>query len=154
MTVSIMQELIALLKGFKPTDYAMPLAVLSGATIGEHTRHTIEMYQCLINGYEKGEVNYEKRKRDPRIEQSLSAAIECMENIILQCNGDDKPMLLCTEEQLIKTSFNREILYCNEHAIHHMALLKVGLMQFEEYRVHENFGVAPSTIKNRESCAL
>jgi hypothetical protein len=37
---------------------------LSSATIGEHTRHVIEMFQCLLNNYESGVVNYDERARD------------------------------------------------------------------------------------------
>jgi hypothetical protein len=33
-------------------EYAKPYLSLSSATIGEHTRHVIEMFQCLLNNYE------------------------------------------------------------------------------------------------------
>ena len=153
MTVSIMQELIGLLRDLKSSDYTLQLPVLSNATIGQHVRHSIEMYQCLLSGYHFGEVEYEKRKRDLVIEESCEYAIDCLQTILDQHQHADKTMQLLCEGETYHSSFNRELLYCNEHAIHHMALLKVGLKEFGDYVVNENFGVAPSTIKNRQQCA-
>ena len=64
--------------------------------------------------------------------------------------GDEK-----NHEIIIKSSVERELVYCLEHAIHHMALIKVAAIdQSIVEKVGANFGVAPSTIRNRsESCA-
>ena len=52
----------------------------------------------------------------------------------------------------MKSSFYRELSYNIEHAIHHMALLKVAVKQTLTYiSLPENFGVASSTIRYRAS---
>ena len=58
-----------------PQAYTAPCAELSNASIGEHTRHVIELYQCLLAGYEKGEVNYDARKRNKLYENDRAEAI-------------------------------------------------------------------------------
>src|SRR5258708_15693117 len=68
-------------------QYKQPSKILFNASIGQHVRHIIELYICLYNGYESGTVNYEKRKRDIRIETDKSFASELMQMI---CNNIDK----------------------------------------------------------------
>ncbi len=63
-------ELIYLLERLDTKSYQQPIASLSNASIGGHTRHIIEMYLCLIEGYKSGIVNYDARKRDKIIELS------------------------------------------------------------------------------------
>ena len=63
-----------------PDDaYKAPCPVLSNATIGQHTRHVIELYLCLIRGYDTEAVSYDKRKRDTRIENEKSFALQQLE---------------------------------------------------------------------------
>jgi hypothetical protein len=56
-----LKELVHLLQQLSNAEYAKPYLSLSSATIGEHTRHVIEMFQCLLNNYESGVVNYDER---------------------------------------------------------------------------------------------
>ena len=44
-------------------------------------------------------------------------------------------------------------MYNLEHAIHHHALIKVGLKIMTKIELPESFGVAPSTIQYRKVCA-
>jgi hypothetical protein len=39
-------------------EYSQPSRILFDATIGQHTRHIIELFLCLEQGYESGVVNY------------------------------------------------------------------------------------------------
>src|SRR5450631_217454 len=67
---------------------------LSGNTIGQHVRHIIEMFQCLENGYQTGEVDYEKRKRDRQIETDKIFAMGLLEEITLQISKENKSLYL------------------------------------------------------------
>ena len=62
-------------------------------------------------------------------------------------------MALINNEDSFATSFTRELFYCDEHTIHHLALIRVGINEIGGYQLNESFGVAPSTIKYRQSCA-
>ena len=44
--------------------YAKPLNILTGRSIGQHIRHIIEFYHCLLSQANKSVVNYDLRKRD------------------------------------------------------------------------------------------
>jgi hypothetical protein len=48
-----LNELNHLLRQLSEKEYSNPCLELSNATIGEHIRHIIEMFQCLENQYEK-----------------------------------------------------------------------------------------------------
>ncbi|MCU0385423.1 MAG: DinB family protein [Flavihumibacter sp.] len=141
-------------------QYTQPCVNLSGATIGQHTRHIIEMYQCLLNGLEARLVNYESRQRDVRIESDKDFAAELLATIEKAVNQPNQSLHLCagfdtnTRELVhLDTNFYREIAYNLEHTIHHMALIKVGLLEISGITIPEGFGVASSTIKYRRSCA-
>ena len=73
---------------------------------------------------------------------------------------NDKKIVLITRDEEGNseenaTSLNRELTYNNEHAIHHMAILRIALMQESmNVSISENFGVANSTIKYREAVCV
>jgi hypothetical protein len=147
----------------KLTDeqYIYPSQVLSNATIGQHVRHIIEMFICLEDGYDSGVVNYEKRKRDIKIETEKTFAASLLKKICTGLSKENKPMVLeatynedNNEPILFSTNFYREVAYNLEHTIHHMALIKVGIREVNAaIEIPEEFGVAASTIKYRKECA-
>jgi hypothetical protein len=52
----------------------------------------------------------------------------------------------------IKSSLERELAYNIEHAIHHMAIIKIALKTlFPKVKLADNFGVAYSTVRYQES---
>jgi uncharacterized damage-inducible protein DinB len=143
-----------------PDQYRCPCKNLSGNSIGQHVRHIIEMFQCLDNGYQSGEVDYEKRKRDRQIETDKTFAMGLLEEITLQISKENKSLYLLTyydefqaEPEKISTNYFREIAYNLEHTIHHMALIRVGLRELGDVPVDDSYGVASSTLKYRKQCA-
>jgi hypothetical protein len=55
------------------------------------------------------------------------------------------------QNNLVNTSFERELVYCLDHAIHHQALIKIGLKEQElSHLVSQDFGVAYSTLRYRK----
>ena len=152
-----LDELSDLLKQLSNENYISPCYGLSNATIGEHTRHIIEMFQCLNIQYENGIVNYDLRKRDYLIQTDTNFAEKSIKEIISTLDKKNKNLQLQQivdgEELLIETNYNRELLYNLEHCIHHQALIKVALLQSESITVDANFGVARSTIEYRNQCA-
>src|SRR5450432_2402418 len=141
-------------------QYNYPCKNLSGNTIGQHVRHIIEMFQCLDTGYQIGEVDYEKRKRDIQIETDKFFATGLLKDIVQQISKGNKSLSLLTyyddlqvEPEKISSNYFREIAYNLEHTIHHMALIRVGLRELGDVHVDDSYGVAPSTLKYRQQCA-
>ena len=152
-----LNELVSLLNQLSNDDFKTPCKALSNSTIGEHTRHIIEMFQCLENQYESGVVNYDKRNRDYKIQSDTDFAVQCIAVVKNQLEKENKKIMLqqivdC-EELYIESNYFRELLYNLEHCIHHQALIKVAVLQCEHLQIDDDFGVARSTIEYRKQCA-
>lgn len=152
-----LNELVSLVSQLSDDDFTSPCKGLSNATIGEHTRHIIEMFQCLENQYESGVVNYDKRNRNFKIQSETAYALQCLYDIKNQLEKENKKIVLEQivdgEELHIESNYFRELLYNLEHCIHHQALIKVAVLQLEHLQIDEDFGVARSTIEYRKQCA-
>ncbi len=141
-------------------QYAASSRSLFNATIGQHVRHIVELFQCLENGYESGLVNYEKRKRDKQIETDKDLAIFLLHEIGNNLLKADKKLHLemsyddlSNETVTVESNYYREVVYNLEHTVHHMALIRVGVTELSDIVLLDGFGVATSTIKHRETCA-
>jgi hypothetical protein len=138
-------------------SYTDPCEALSQATIGQHTRHIIELYECLQTGYPSGAINYDSRKRNPLYENDIAAAIEVIREIQKNLEQPDKQLnIFCGTDDnsvCIESNYYREVLYNLEHCIHHQALIKVALLTLKNINIAEGFGVAPSTLQYRQECA-
>lgn len=162
--IANLREIKTFLNKLTNEQYVYPCDSLSGASIGQHVRHILEFYLCLLKGVHHGEINYDQRERDILLETDLNFAINKLDIMVSNISilpssmhiqlignyGDEE-----NHEIIIQSSVERELVYCLEHAIHHMALIKVAAIdQSIIEKVGANFGVAPSTIRNRsESCA-
>ncbi len=156
----VFSQLTTTLQLLKQVHYSQPCEALSQATIGQHTRHIIEMFQCLLVGYETGVVNYEKRKRDHLVETDKDTAVHQLREINEALGKANKNLVMeasyredSSELISIHTNFHREVAYNLEHTIHHMALIKVGVLQLTDIVLPAGFGVASSTTKYRQECA-
>ena len=77
-----LNELLELIHQLSDEDYTKPCEALSNATIGEHTRHIIEMFQCLENQYVNGVVDYDKRERNLQIQTEAKIASNAIVTIM------------------------------------------------------------------------
>lgn len=161
----VLNDLKHYLSVIDPVDYQSQLSLLSGSTIGQHTRHIIEFYNCLIEQSIAGKdavINYAKRRRDYLIESQPEHALSIVNEICEKLNELDESqdcMLDCAEHGqvglLVRSTVGRELIYNIEHTIHHLAIVKIALKSIVPYfELPEHFGVAPSTIRHRlEACA-
>lgn len=151
-----LNELVDLLSQVSNSEYSNQCAALSNSTIGEHSRHIIEMFQCLEKNYDSGIVNYDKRERNILIQTDTNFAISQIRNIQNSLDKENKKMqlqqIIDGEEIFVESNYLRELLYNLEHCIHHQALIKVAVLQNPTILVAENFGVARSTIEYRKQC--
>lgn len=141
-------------------DFRKPSPALSNATIGQHLRHTLEFFVCLEQGYENGIVNYDKRQHDKAIENDKFVALGTINKVLDFVNQKpaDKRMVMevgymhdSDECVLVETNFMRELTYNIEHAVHHMAIMKIGIREVApDTVIPKSFGVAVSTLRYRE----
>ncbi|MGB3079955.1 MAG: hypothetical protein WBB31_12800 [Saprospiraceae bacterium] len=161
----VLNDLRYYLEVIDPVSYQVPLELLSGSTIGQHTRHIIEFYTCLLEqsaGQTDPVINYAQRRRDHQIESQPDHAIGLVNILCTRLNdlvADQNCFLDCTEHGqenlLVSSTIGRELVYNIEHTIHHLAIVKIALKATHpKIALPEHFGVAPSTIRHRqEACA-
>jgi len=152
-----LHELKKVIEQLTNEDYTKPIDSLSGATIGEHSRHIIELFQSVVNAYETGHLNYDHRERNKLIQTNNELAISMIEKVINSIENPNKKLELehniSGNVIVIETNYFREMLYNLEHCIHHQALIKVAVLQINYIEINENVGVAPSNIEYRKQCA-
>lgn len=153
----VLLELTELLEQLSIDEYTEKIPLLSNSSIGEHTRHIIELFLQLYKGYEGALVNYDERERDLLLQTNIDYAIDSLANIIAKLCMPNKNLtiesLYANDGQGVKSNFQRELMYNVEHCIHHQAIIKVALQVLGSKVVNENFGVAKSTIAYRIQCA-
>jgi len=160
--INRLSELKSLIDFINESDFFKSDEMLSGSTIGEHIRHIIEFYQCIVNESSSGKIHYDGRKRDRRIETDKDFAKRTIDEVISGMHNVrlDHPIIVQASHMNIESdiielnsSFGRELAYAMDHMIHHLAILKISLRS-RGYELDENLGVAPSTVRHRkEKCA-
>jgi hypothetical protein len=156
----VLKQLRSLALALSPQQYSAPLDLIHGNTIGKHYRHVIEFYQCLLqNG---PVVNYDRRKRDIALETGSVVAIAAINDIVsaLQSITVDDIKDLAYEADFsdtggapitLPTSFERELAYNIEHAVHHMAILQMVVNHYyTDITLEDGFGVAASTLRYQQ----
>jgi hypothetical protein len=157
--LDILNQFKSVLVQFDAREYKKALRILNDVSLGQHTRHIIEFYICLFNSLESGNVNYDSRERDLRIESDLEYATSQLDIIIAKFNTNFIDQNISLEFSLgldnyssVNTTFNRELTYLMEHTIHHLAIINIAVKaEFQNIILPSNFGVAYSTIQYNKS---
>ena len=158
--INVCRDIAGILEQINPEDYTAPLDLFNGASLGQHFRHVLDFFQCLALAGETGIVDYARRKRDPRIEADPIYAASAFQKILAQVEQMDEGTVLYMradfmnvpeeDRPLYASSVGREMTFVHDHAIHHLAMINIGIQEQCPYIAKpKHFGVAPSTIKHR-----
>ena len=160
----ILSQLFEIVEKISEQDFSKPSDALSKSTIGQHIRHTLEFFICFEHGYHSGLINYDKRSHDKIIETDKFVAMNTISRIIKFVNGlqQNKELQLEVGYDLdnencisIHSNATRELVYNIEHAVHHMAIMKIGIREVAPYiTLPADFGIAASTIRYKEAEAV
>lgn len=157
----IISQIRQLLDQLPQSSYTAPLEVLNGASIGQHFRHILDFYQCLLRDIPVGTVNYAHRDRNPLMESLPLATGEVFEKLVnaIQILDENDPLLVLgdfpsqnSQEQqpVLHSSVGRELMYAHDHAVHHLALIRIGLKVVAAGMVLDpHLGYAPATMQYR-----
>lgn len=146
-----------LLVSLTDEQYQCSVLHLGNASIGSHTRHILELLECAVVGYETGLVDYVNRKRNLELQVKKESASALILKLQEAMKVPDRILTLLTNEMEdnsmngVSTTYFREIVYNTEHTIHHLALIKVALVEMQLNLVSEDFGMAYSTLKYKAS---
>lgn len=146
-----LHTLTGLLSQLSKEQYTYKSRYLANATIGGHSRHIIELLQCAVIGYYGNYIDYINRQRNLSLENNIDEAIAAVLQLLDEVNLSDKALtLFCEDNTTIVTTYYRELVYNVEHIIHHLALIKVSLVEMNLEIVDQNFGMAYSTIQYKD----
>ena len=159
---NILYQLTTLVEQIHEHDFSRPVESLSHSTIGQHLRHTLEFFLCFQNGYEQGLINYDKRAHDKLIETDKFIALAAIGRVATFIDTlEEKPLKLEAGYDpnqdvfiTIDTNATRELVYNIEHAVHHMAIMKIGVREIAPYiSLAKDFGIAASTVRYKETAS-
>lgn len=138
-------------------DYTTPSAVMHGATIGQHVRHTIDHYAAALVAIAGGVIDYDRRERGTEIENDRAAAVhrlghiaETIRGITAALSGTGVRVRVMIdsgtgEEAEHRSTLGRELAFAAHHAVHHHAMIAAIARDFG-LDVPSGFGKAPSTL--------
>jgi uncharacterized damage-inducible protein DinB len=104
------------------------------ASIGPHLRHCLDHFQLFLDGWASGEINYDDRERDPRIERDPALARTQLHEMAARLTGFVSADL-SREVRVVQMAapggsplslpsrLERELVFLSSHAIHHIAIM-------------------------------
>ncbi len=134
------------------------------ASIGQHYRHVLEHFQSLVTGLRAGEINYDARERNLRMQTDVTYASIATCDILRALKRYTNEALTrdCTVINSVgysapgpssfTSNISRELAYCAGHAIHHYAIIRL-IGHEVGVPLPAEFGIAPSTIKYMNTVA-
>lgn len=152
----LLGQAVTLIRSHSGDDYTRTYPMVFSSSIGQHIRHCVEHYEEFLRAVaEQSELDYEKRPRDLSVETDPDEAVRRIERIR---DFMRNPAMECREirvwdngaEASAPSSVSREVQFLLSHTVHHFALIAV-IAALGGMQVPRNFGIAPSTLKHRES---
>jgi hypothetical protein len=154
----INKQIQGILDQLSDSQYSLNLDIFNGSSVGMHIRHIFDFYDCIISGCNCDSIDYNDRDRNPNIEQNRVAAIGAfsqMASMALNLNDSNKITVITDfsiqendQRPAVTSSIGRELMYAYDHAVHHLAIIKIGIKaSFPDVILDKHIGVAPSTIK-------
>lgn len=126
-------------------------------TVGQHVRHVLDFYARFLAGLDAGDVRYDARERDSRVEHqpevARQRALEMAGRLGQLPLADEQRALTVAHDRAedaprCASSVGRELLFLASHTTHHYALIAV-LLRLQGVEPGADFGVATSTLEHR-----
>jgi hypothetical protein len=122
--------------------------------VSGHLRHILEFYECFLEGFPGGHIDYDARRRDQSLERSAAAAAARIRTIgerlrmTREVRSDASVRVHVEGGAWAVSCVARELDVLSSHTIHHFALIAMTLRALG-VDVDPSFGVAPSTLRYR-----
>jgi hypothetical protein len=163
-TEDVLSQGLTLLFELEDATYSKTAGAPFHASIGGHYRHVLEHFESLIKGLRAGEINYDARARNLRLQSEVTYAsiVTCdvlralkrysAETLSRNCKVINSVGYGASQPISMDSNIGRELAYCIGHAIHHYAIIRLVCHELD-VRVPAEFGMAPSTLKHRAAAA-
>ena len=153
---SLIEQAIQLISAVPTSLYRSCCEEVFSPSIGQHIRHCIEHYDELFMAWDEVRaIRYCDRPRNMEVETDPQVAVSRLRFIFNQLNriGEKDVPLKVSDGGVAApsmSSLTRELEFLVSHTVHHFALITV-LANKLRIEVPENFGIAPTTLRYRES---
>lgn len=145
---------ISLLNTIENTSYTNNSIGPYYSSIGSHLRHTLDFFQCIIDGLDANAINLTNRKREESIATDKNEAIarirkiqetflhftDINTNYIIHVTDD-----LGQGEVTVDYTLESIMAFAHSHAIHHFATIGYLLHQLNIHHTVAGFGYNPTT---------
>ena len=125
------------------------------SSIGAHVRHILDHYLMFLAGLDGLSIDYDKRSRDPEIENNRDHAKAVIDRIVeglQQLPADNTPVQAAIKVTVEgstpaqSSTVGRELIFLHGHTTHHHSLMAL-IIRLQNKQVAADFGYAPSTLK-------
>lgn len=130
------------------------------SSIGVHMRHILDVFDCVFNGLESGNINLINRKRNELAENYTQHGIAYFEEILRRLKllekADFNKIVMVTDDLglgIVSANYTLGgiLIQAHSHAIHHFASVGYVISQLGIALPDDNFGFNPSTPKKNLS---
>lgn len=148
---------IELLKNISDNQYNNCTVPPYYSSIGKNMRHILDIFNCIFEGLEKGEVDLSKRKRNRLAEEQTTFGIAyfttTIDKIRTLQNNDFNQIIKVTDNLgtgnlTINYTLGGLLAQAHSHAIHHFASIGFIINQLGIKLPDADFGYNATTIKN------
>ncbi|PQJ73943.1 DinB family protein [Polaribacter gangjinensis] len=152
-----LQRGIKLLQNLSEPEYTNESIPPYYSSIGCHIRHILDVFSCILKGFEAKKVDLTNRERNQSIEQNIEFGIAYFEEIIFKIRSfseEDLQSEIILIDDLglgkmgAKTTLAAVLIQAHSHAIHHFASIGYCIYQLGVELPDADFGYNPTTPKN------
>ncbi len=149
-----LNQAISLLNTIENSSYTNTTVGPYHSSIGSHLRHTLDFFQCIIDGLDANAINLTQRKRDETIANDKDIAIskirEIQETFVHFTDINTDYIIHVTDdlgqgEVTVSYTLESIMAFAHSHAIHHFATIGYLLHQLNIQHTVKGFGYNPTT---------
>lgn len=157
MITAIVQNLnrgVNLLNSLSDQEYANNSTAPYYSSIGIHMRHILDVFQCIFDGIDKGQIDLSARQRNEVAETKVAVGIAYFERIISLleevCEEDLNKLIEVKDDLglgMITANYTlaAALIQAHSHAIHHFASIGYIISQMGINLPDGDFGYNPTT---------
>jgi len=147
---------IQLLQYISDEEYSNTTIAPYYSSIGSHMRHILDVFDCVFEGLESGNINLIERKRNELAENFTSHGInyfnETIEKLKLLDTDNFNRIVNVTDDLglgIISANYTLAaiLIQAHSHAIHHFASVGLIISQLSIELPDDDFGFNPTTPK-------
>jgi len=124
------------------------------SSIGGHMRHILDIFDCIFEGLDSGQIDLTARKRNQLVERSVHVGIAYFEKTLIQLEAlkdADFDRIIEVSDDLgqgvmtAKYTVAAALIQAHSHAMHHFASLGYIVTKLGIDLPHKDFGFNPTT---------